>query len=679
MKLKLASILCAVAAIFGLASCTEDALGVAQLPTLSGEVVLTDVLATRGARVSPNYLLTVELGTTGASKEGSGYVLEAKFASTATSLTAGKYTEASTAFAGPGNFITGAAGTKLYVNGKMHLVTAGTFEVALEGSTYTFEAIVKLDNGQNYSLEFSGAELAWSGFPELQKLTVVTAAQANQNKTVTVKLSDGKWGVEYLEENNWQPSYTGKGYYLAADFYSEDGYLNPGTYKPSADPNNPQKGEYVVGYEFDASQWGMGIMMFGTNWFTVDSSANPAETSEKILTGDITVSLTGKVYTITVDNGEIYAQFVGEVPALTKPEAPATPPVLRGDYPHLVGMSSQYEQYQSVIIQFANTDKVKYANNAWSGTGKVFNLTINAALEGENLYIPTGVYAADANGAEKPFTWQATGGMDLSEWGMGYMYWGSYFSDIVDGASTVTELQDGTIWVGAKDGEYIIHMNTAGKEFLVYQGKITGLITPADDDAGYIEPEPEEGEGEGEGSGCGCDCDGCKDCTGGHEGDDDEEPSIQYTQLTTFFSTTNYKAQYGINLVGVELGTAGMVAEPWTWGEYSGVNVKGTGNHLKLELYSEDGTIAAGTYVPCATEGSPVAGEFNYGYDVTQDYNGQSYTSVYGSCWTTYENDQATAQTKIKDGKVTVEVSGDMYTITIESSVVNAKYVGTLK
>ena len=49
MKLKLASILCAAAALFSLASCTEEPLGVAQLPTLSGEVVLTDVLATRGA------------------------------------------------------------------------------------------------------------------------------------------------------------------------------------------------------------------------------------------------------------------------------------------------------------------------------------------------------------------------------------------------------------------------------------------------------------------------------------------------------------------------------------------------------------------------------------------------------------------------------------------------------
>ena len=239
MKLKLASILCAAAAIFGLASCTEEPLGVAQLPTLSGEVVLTDVLATRGARVSPNYMLTSEFATAGATKDGSGVVFEVKFASAATSLAAGKYTEASPAYAAPGNFITGATGTKLYLDGKMHLVTAGTIDVALEGETYTFSAIVKLDNGQNYKLDFTGAPMTWTGFPELQKLSVVTTAQANQNKTVTVKLSDGKWGVEYLESNGWQPSYTGKGHYLAADFYSEDGYLNPGTYKPCADPNNP--------------------------------------------------------------------------------------------------------------------------------------------------------------------------------------------------------------------------------------------------------------------------------------------------------------------------------------------------------------------------------------------------------------------------------------------------------
>ena len=661
MKLKLASILCAVAAIFGLASCTEDVVGVAQLPTLSGEVVLTDVLATRGARVSPSYLLTVELGTTGASKEGSGYVLEAKFASAATSLTAGKYTEASSAFAGPGNFITGAAGTKLYVNGQMHLVTAGTFEIALEGSTYTFEAIVKLDNGQNYSLNFAGAELAWSGFPELQNLTEVTAAQANQNKTVTVKLSDGKWGVEYLEENGWQPSYTGKGHYLAADFYSEDGYLNPGVYKPSADPNNPQKGEYVVGYEFDGSQWGMGIMMFGTNWFTVDASANPAETSEKILTGDITVSLAGKVYTITVDNGEIYAQFVGEVPALTKPEAPATPPVLRGEYPHLVGMSSQYEQYQSVIIQFASTDKVKYANNAWSGTGKVFNLTINAALDGENLYVPTGVYAANENGAENPFTWQATGGMDLSEWGMGYMYWGSYFSDIVDGTSTVTELKDGTIWVGAKDGEYIIHMNTAGKEFLVYQGKITGLITPADDDAGYIEPEPEEGEGDGEGGACGCDCDGCKDCTGGSEGDDDEGGKFNGVVLAGVGGWIDY-GMFGMNMLGIDFYSTGCTVSN-SWWQYT---YTGTGNHLKLEIYCEGGVVTPGVYQITTVASAPEPGQVKAGDDTG------------GSEWYAVTDGAASLLGKITDGTVTIDQSGDTYTVTVQSSICNAQYVGPL-
>ena len=677
MKLKLASILCAAAALFSLASCTEEPLGVSKLPTLSGEVVLTDVLATRGARVSPNYMLTSEFATADASKDGSGVVFEVKFASAATSLAAGKYTEASPAYAAPGNFVTGATGTKLYLDGKMHLVTAGTIDVSLEGETYTFSAIVKLDNGQNYSLKFTGASMTWTGFPELQKLSVVTTAQANQNKTVTVKLSDGKWGVEYLEANNWQPSYTGKGHYLAADFYSEDGYLNPGTYKPSADPNNPQKGEYVVGYEFDASQWGMGIMMFGTNWFTVDASATPAETSEKILTGDITVTLTGKVYTVTVDNGEIYAQFEGEIPALTKPEAPATPPVLRGEYPHLVGMSSQYDQYQSVIVQFASTDKVKSVNGALTGTGKVMNLTINAAKDGENLYIPTGVYTADANGAEKPLTWQATGGMDGSAWGMGYIYWGSYISDLEDGKSTVTELKDGTIWVGAKDGEYIFHINTQGQEYLIYQGKITGLATPADDDAGYVEPEPEGGEGEG--GACGCDCDACKDCTGGGEGGGEDSFSGQI--LSTFISFSDYVAQSSgqTKLVGMELATQGITLTEKEYYGYKYFEVGGTGNVLKIEFYSADGKLEAGTYKACANQGAPGPGEFNYGFDVTQEYGGQTITSVYGSCWTTYADSKATAQDKITDGTATVAVSGDVYTITIESSVVNARYVGALK
>ena len=137
-----------------MASCTEEILGVGELPPLAGDVVLTDVVETSAIRLSPNYIFTLEL------KNASGVVLEAKLASASTALDAGTYTEASAAYATAGNFITGAEGTKLTVNGETHLVTAGTLKVGLEAGCYSLSGVVKLDNGENYSFEWAGSALS---------------------------------------------------------------------------------------------------------------------------------------------------------------------------------------------------------------------------------------------------------------------------------------------------------------------------------------------------------------------------------------------------------------------------------------------------------------------------------------------------------------------------------------
>ncbi len=51
MKLKFATVLCTFAAIFSMASCTEEILGVGELPPLAGEVVLTDVVNAGAVRL----------------------------------------------------------------------------------------------------------------------------------------------------------------------------------------------------------------------------------------------------------------------------------------------------------------------------------------------------------------------------------------------------------------------------------------------------------------------------------------------------------------------------------------------------------------------------------------------------------------------------------------------------
>ena len=173
MKRKLASFLFALSVVGSMTSCEEMNYGEGKLPPLAGEVVFTDVTGTSAARVSPNFVLGVELSN------GSGAALEAIFSCSAPVLQAGNYTEASAGYATAGNFITGADGTTLTINGEKHLVTAGTIKVAENGGTYTFDGIVKLGNGENYSFKWTGSGLAWTGLPELKKLSVVTLAKSN--------------------------------------------------------------------------------------------------------------------------------------------------------------------------------------------------------------------------------------------------------------------------------------------------------------------------------------------------------------------------------------------------------------------------------------------------------------------------------------------------------------------
>lgn len=627
-----------------MASCTEEILGVGELPPLAGEVVLTDVVETSAVRLSPNYVFTLEL------KNASGVVLEAKLASASTALDAGTYTEASPAYAVAGNFITGAEGTKLTVDGETHLVTAGTLKVGLEGGSYSLSGVVKVDNGNNYSIEWAGAPLTWGEVLVVTKLNTVMQTQVNQNQTITVKVADA--GVEFTASQYGLQVTGGKGNYLAVDFYSEDGYLAAGTYTPAADPTKPKKGEYVPGYVYE-QEWNGQVyaLNYGSNWFTVDAASTPMESCEHLTKGNITVSAEGEVFTITVDNNEIYAQFVGAIPEITKP---ATPPVLLGDYPYFVGMTDQYDQYKQVILQFTSSDKVKNTGSGWTGTGKFLNLTINAVKDGDNLYIPTGMYEA-ADGASEPNKWQITGGMPEYNF-----YWGSYIYDVADGTATLVELKDGTIWVGAKAGEYIIHMNHQGKDFLIYQGKIKGLLTPADNDGGYVAPEPDEPENEGGEGACGCDCEGCQDCTGG-SGDGGEE-AFDGVMLTGLGGWMDYTG-WGMPMVGIDLYSDGCTVKMANW-QYT---YSGTGKHLKLEIYSKDGKIAPGVYKLHVVENNVLPENCIKAGDASG-----------GTEWIDVKDGKNAGATKITDGTVTIEENGGTYTLTIESSVCKARYIGPL-
>ena len=117
-----------------------------------------------------------------------------------------------------------------------------------------------------------------------------------------------------------------------------------------------------------------------------------------------------------------------------------------------------------------------------------------------------------------------------------------------------------------------------------------------------------------------------------------------------------------------------MYTEVVNNGWYDETKIKGTGQVLSIDFYTADGTVAAGTYTACEVGGTINEGEFGIGYDV--EMWGQK--MVWGTCVTPYESDAAGTIEKVTDGTVAVEISGDVYTITLESSNINAQYIGSL-
>ena len=156
------------------------------------------------------------------------------------------------------------------------------------------------------------------------------------------------------------------------------------------------------------------------------------------------------------------------------------------------------------------------------------------------------------------------------------------------------------------------------------------------------------------------------------------QPEKETAQLVTFLSFTSNVAS-GQNTVTVQLAAEGLSSETVTseWGTYD--QIVGAGKYLKFDAYSADGTLAAGTYNASAVGGTVNEGEFSIGYDTTVDLGwGPMEMTNWGTCWMTHNADGTETGVKITDGTITVAVEGDVYTITVKSSVLEATYVGKL-
>ena len=146
------------------------------------------------------------------------------------------------------------------------------------------------------------------------------------------------------------------------------------------------------------------------------------------------------------------------------------------------------------------------------------------------------------------------------------------------------------------------------------------------------------------------------------------QPGDEVT-LTEFLGLADYSG-YGMNMVGIELGTAGFYYQAPDYQTVWTPSYPVDGQFIKLELYAEGGVVTPGTYVPSAANGTVNAGEFNLGAD-----NG--WGGFNGTSWYTVASGVASG-VAVTDGTVTVTEAGGVYTIDINTTAVKAQYVGKL-
>ena len=117
--------------------------------------------------------------------------------------------------------------------------------------------------------------------------------------------------------------------------------------------------------------------------------------------------------------------------------------------------------------------------------------------------------------------------------------------------------------------------------------------------------------------------------------------SMTYAELTKVGWSINY-GMFGMTMLGLDLISDGIVGTPGAWGN----TYSGEGNYLKLELYSADGSVAPGTYVPAKGE-NPGPGEFKPG------------SAAGGTQWTVFAGGSSTTEF-VTEGEITVSVDGSV-------------------
>ena len=576
---------------------------------------------------------------------GNGYHLKLEIYCEGGVIEPGEYVAATTLEPFKFNAGSPSGGTEIFevVNGvatSVGKITDGTIIVEKNEDTYTLTI-----DASNLKATYVGKlealpepepepEPEQPAVPTVAQLTTCLSATSNvANGTNSVTINLGTDGISSTTDpQTWQTVWTGEGGYLALDIYSADGTLVPGTYTACATGGQIGEGEFGIGWD-PGDLWGIGMVFenWGTCWWNVSGGA--ATAAGKVVDGTVKVALKGDVYTITLESTLMNATYTGTLPGLTLPEVPEV-----ANYELTTCLSAT-----SNVANGTNSVTINLGTDGISSTTDP--QTWQTVWTGEGGYLALDIYSADGTLVPGTYTACATGGQigegefgigwdpgDL--WGIGMVFenWGTCWWNVSGGAATAAgKVLDGTVTVALEGEVYTITLESSLVN-ATYTGPLTGLTLP-------------------------------------------QEPEVEYVDLTTLLSFQSNVAN-GTNSLTINLATEG-VSSTFDMTTYQTVWT-GEGNYLGLDIYSADGTLVPGTYTACATGGQIGEGEFGIGWDPGDLWGIGMVFENWGTCWWNVSGGAATAAGKVLDGTITVELEGDVYTITLESSLVNAKYVGAI-
>ena len=645
MKL-LYRIFAAAASVLALSSCVDEAIAPLEGKYPKPETYELNTLVAQSVEIGEKTrVFNIELAGTDASASlklvGNKYYLEPT-----------GYTAAPVDAAKKGNYIVGEDGSTFTVKGETVNIDYGTINVGLADEAtgaYTFsgslwladESVVKINSAVN---------IVYEADPEPVKLTNVISATSNLasgTNSLTINLATDGVTATY-NPATWSNEYSGTGNLLALDIYSADGYLHEGTYTACAAGGTINEGEFGIGWD-PGDLWGIGMVFenWGTCWWDINNGAQTI--NQKVLEGTVTVTWKNNKWTVELVSGEgksmLWTTFTGAIEAVTDPSLLGGGPVDDTDYTELTTLLS-------ATSNVASGTKSLTINMAEDGISSTTDANWQTVWEGEGHYLALDIYSEDGKLYTGTYNANTIGGtINAGEfgigwdpgdlWGIGMVFenWGTCWWAVADGAAVAEgKVSDGTVQVLVEGTNLVIKLKST-----LVNAKFT---YPAAD-------FPIEVVNLGGGN----------------------EPEFEGTELSVLLSATSNVAN-GTNSVTINLAEEGITStqDPNTWQ----TTWEGEGHYLALDVYSADGKLAPGTYTACAAGGQIAEGEFGIGWDPGDLWGIGMVFENWGTCWWNVSGGAATAEAKVLDGTLTVAVDGETYTITLESSAVNARYVGTL-